>query len=66
MGRSVVRELVEKAPRVVPGEGWHVHHVFFARAGFTDAARAEAESVGAALVDLERLDADLRRAVEKA
>jgi AAA+ ATPase superfamily predicted ATPase len=66
MGRSVVRELMEKAPHVVPGEGWHVHYVFFARAGFTDAARAEAESVGASLVDLERLDADLRRAVEKA
>jgi len=56
MGRSVVRELVEKAPRVVPGGDWRVHYVFFARAGFTDAARAEAESVGAALVDLEALE----------
>jgi len=71
VGRSVVRELVDKAPRVVPpsgsprerGEGWQVHYVFFARAGFTDAARAEAESVGARLVDLETLDADLRRAL---
>jgi hypothetical protein len=32
----------------------------------TDATLAEAEAVGAALVDLERLDADLRGAVEKA
>jgi hypothetical protein len=61
----VVRELVGKAPRIVPGEGWHVHYVFFARAGFTGAARAEAEAVGALLVDLERLDADLGRALER-
>lgn len=62
VGRSVIRELVEKAQRVVPGEGWRVHYAFFARAGFTDAARAEAESLEASLVDLETLDADLRRA----
>jgi len=37
-----------------------VHYVFFARAGFTDAARAEAETVGAQLVDLMQLDADLK------
>jgi len=60
--RPVVRELVEKTPRVVPGEGWQVHYALFARTGFTDAARAEAEGVGATLVNLERLDADLRQA----
>ena len=65
VGRSVIRELVGKAKRVVPGEGWRVHYAFFARAGFTDAARAEAESLEASLVDLETLDADLRRALEK-
>jgi AAA+ ATPase superfamily predicted ATPase len=65
VGRGVIRDLIEvKAPKVLrdlPGEGesWHVHYAFFARSGFTDAARAEAESVGAQLVDLERLDADL-------
>jgi AAA+ ATPase superfamily predicted ATPase len=64
VGRSVVRELVDKAPRVVPGQDWTVHYAFFARSGFTDAARAEAESVGGTLVDLERLDADLREALE--
>jgi AAA+ ATPase superfamily predicted ATPase len=64
VGRSVIRELVDKAPRVAPGEDWAVHYVFFARSGFTDAARAAAESLGATLVDLERLDGDLREALE--
>lgn len=63
VGRSVIHELVDKAPHVVPGKSWQVHYVFFARAGFTDAARAEAESVGARLMGLETLDADLRRAL---
>jgi len=61
VGRAVIRELLAKAPRVVPGEDWQVHTVFFARAGFTDAARAEAEAVGAQLVDLAQWDADLRQ-----
>jgi hypothetical protein len=43
------------------GEGWRVHYAFFARAGFTDAARTEAEAANAQLVDLETLDVDLRR-----
>jgi hypothetical protein len=66
VGRSVIRDLIEtKTPKVLKdlpseGEGWQVHYAFFARAGFTDAARAEAEAVEAQLVDLERLDADLR------
>jgi hypothetical protein len=58
MGHSVVQELVEKAPHVVSEEGWHVHYAFFARAG--------AGVVKVSLVDLERLDADLRWALEKA
>jgi hypothetical protein len=62
VGRSVVRELVDKAPKVVPGDDWLVHYAFFARAGFTDAARAEAKD--ATLVDLATLDQDLRRALE--
>jgi AAA+ ATPase superfamily predicted ATPase len=66
VGRSVVRELIDtKTPKVLKdlpgeGEGWRVHYAFFARAGFTNAAHAEAELVGAQMVDLERLDADLR------
>ena len=67
VGRSVIRDLIEmKTTRVLQdlpggGEGWRVHYAFFSRTGFTDAAHAEAESVHAQLVDLERLDADLRR-----
>jgi hypothetical protein len=63
VGRATIQELVDKAPRVIPGEAWQVSYVYFARAGFTDAARAEAKTVGAQLVDLETLDADLRRAL---
>jgi AAA+ ATPase superfamily predicted ATPase len=63
---SVIRELVEKTPQVTPtgregGATWQVHYAFFARAGFTEAARTEAENLGALLIDLETLDADLRR-----
>jgi len=63
VGQSVIRELVEKTPLVIPGEGWKVHYVFFARAGFTLAARQEAQKVEAILVDLETLDEDLGGAV---
>ena len=66
VGRSVIRELVGKTPQVVPEDDWRVHYVFFARAGFTDAAGAEAGSLAATLVDLERLEADLGRVLEKA
>jgi AAA+ ATPase superfamily predicted ATPase len=63
VGRAVVRELIEKTPQVVPGEEWQVHYVLFARAGFTDAARAEAEGVGTQLMDLVQLDRDLLQAL---
>jgi len=69
VGRAVVVELIkEKSGRVLQrlpdnGKGWTVHYVFFARAGFTDAARAEAEMVGAQLVDLATLDTDLTHSV---
>jgi hypothetical protein len=68
--RGVVRELVEaKTPKVLKqlpdeGAGWRGFYAFFARAGFTDAARAAGEAVGARLVDLATLDVDLRGAVE--
>jgi len=64
VGRSIVRELVKKSPQVVPEDDWQVYYVFFARAGFTDAARVKAETVGAQLVDLAALDAGLRQAPE--
>src|SRR3990170_5422610 len=63
VGRSTVRELVEKAPLVAPGKDWQIHYALFARSGFTDAARAEADTVGASLVDLETVDSALREAM---
>jgi hypothetical protein len=62
VSRSVVRELVDKTPKVTPGSDWQVHYAFFAREGFTDAAKSEAATVGATLVDLALLDADLQAA----
>lgn len=59
--RSIVRELLAKAPRVIPEGDWQVHYALFARAGFTDAARAEGDAVGALLVDLTTLDRDLHQ-----
>ncbi len=65
VSRAVVRDLVEvKTPKVLKelpqeGSGWRVHYAFFARAGFTAAARARARSVGAQLVDLATLEAGL-------
>jgi len=60
VGLCVVRELVEKTARVVPDEGFEVHYAFFARGGFTEAARSAGEEVGAELVDLERLERGLK------
>ncbi len=45
VGRSEIRELVDKTPNVVPGEDWQVYYAFFARAGFTDAAGEEAQVI---------------------
>jgi len=38
-----------------------VYYAYFARAGFTDAAREEAQTVSALLIDLGRLDNDLSK-----
>ncbi len=59
VGRPVIMELIAKTPKVIPGADWRSHYVFFSRAGFSDAARAEAETVNAILVDLEELEAGL-------
>ena len=61
VGRKVLTDLMAKASKVVPdgGEGWTVHCVLFARAGFTDATRAEAAQHEVLLVDLETLGRDL-------
>ncbi len=60
VGRAIIRELVDKVPLVLP-EGWTGHLYFFARDGFTEAAQAEAEALGAHLVTLADVDATLRR-----
>ncbi len=63
--RQVIRELIDhKTPLTLAslpdsGKGWQVSHAFFARAGFTDAARREAKAAGAFLVDLNELDQTL-------
>jgi len=65
ISRPIIRELVEqkatKVLKVLPdeGKGWQVYYAFFARTGFTDAARTEAAVVNAMLVDLHQLDEDL-------
>jgi hypothetical protein len=66
VGRALIRELVEtKTPKVLAslpkqGAGWTVHYAFFARAGFTEAAQAQAKRHQIELVDLARLDRELR------
>jgi uncharacterized protein len=70
VGRALVRELVEvKTPKVLAtlpgkGEGWAVHHVFFARAEFTEAGRSEAAQRGMTIVTLAQLDETLRADAE--
>jgi AAA+ ATPase superfamily predicted ATPase len=64
--KRIVRDLIEaKTPKVLKslpeaGEGWQVHYAFFSRNGFTEAARSLANDHSAQLVDLNRLDHDLR------
>lgn len=59
VGRGVVDELVAKTDKVVPAGDWEVCYGLFARAGFTDAARAAAQDHRALLIELEQLDKDL-------
>lgn len=72
VGRALLKDLVEtKTPRALAalpdkGTDWTVHYAFFARAGFTEAAQAEAEQHQVTLVDLKRLDTGLRGAQEEA
>lgn len=63
VGRGILTDLVETTPRVAPDTDWTAHYALFGRAGFTDAARVEAEAIDAQLVDLSTLDADLQRAL---
>lgn len=63
MGREVIRALAAKTGRVLPGKGWQVHYVYFARQGFT-AAEAEAGGLDAKLVTLEQMESDMREWVQ--
>jgi hypothetical protein len=64
--RDVVTGLVnDKTLKVLQslpeeGKGWRVHYAMFVRTGYTPAARALAEERKAQLVDLKRLDQDLK------
>lgn len=57
--RPVILDLFERAKKVIPADDWQVQYAFFGRAGFTDAAREEAETTRADLIDLGRLESDL-------
>jgi AAA+ ATPase superfamily predicted ATPase len=61
VGRKVVRELADKTELVLPEvlEGWQVHYSFFARNGFTAAARQEAGQIGATLLTLPEMEPDI-------
>jgi len=64
VGRAVLRDLVNKSPLVIPDPDWRIFYALFARAGFTNPTRVEAEKLGALLVDLETIDTDLRNALK--
>jgi len=59
VGRSVVRELVEKQATAAPGSEWQAYYALFSQAGFTEPALKENET--AIYVDLAALDAALSR-----
>ena len=56
VGRSIVRDLIEKSVKVTPGNDWRVILALFSRAGFTDAAIQENEM--GLNIDLATIDAD--------
>lgn len=60
VGREVITGLIEKSQLVIPTPEWTIHYAFFARAGFTDAAIAEAQAVKAQMISLAKLDGALR------
>jgi AAA+ ATPase superfamily predicted ATPase len=76
MDLEAVRELVKNTSAIIPkkGKAWSVYYVIFSACGWTNEARAEAEQLvadagrrrrwqpaGIKLLDLEEVDADLRR-----
>ncbi|MBI3764496.1 MAG: ATP-binding protein [Chloroflexi bacterium] len=61
VGRDVIRELIDKTPKVVPqgGKGWQTQYAFFARERFTDAARDEAGKHGSLLTTLTEMEREI-------
>lgn len=60
VGRTVIRTLLEKTTKVVPTEGeWRIHYAFFARQGFTEAARSEVAHQSTQFVTLAQLESDM-------
>lgn len=62
VAREIIRELIDKTPLVVPdgGEGWRVYYAFFARDGFTTAAREEAEQFSSLMLTLPEMESGLK------
>ncbi len=62
VGRDVIRELIDKTPKVVPdnGVGWQVHYAFYTRNGFTEAAHTEARVHNAQLQTMAEMESGLR------
>jgi AAA+ ATPase superfamily predicted ATPase len=66
VGRDVIQTLIKKTDKVLPGSAtWQVHYTFFARQGFTEAARALAAEHNALLVTLAQIEADMRRWLQR-
>jgi len=62
VARDVVQTLFDKTAKALPGDdNWRVQYAFFARRGFTPAARELAAARQAHLVTLPQLEADMRR-----
>ncbi len=62
VGRDVVRVLMDKTEKVLPGQfRWNVHYAFFARRNFTPAAKALAQEHQALQITLEQMEADMQR-----
>jgi uncharacterized protein len=62
VGQEVIRALMDKTAKVLPGNvAWQVHYAFFARHGFTAAATSQAQEHKARLVTLAQLEADMQR-----
>ena len=57
MGRGILTDLVALSHRMPEvAAGWQTSYALFSRAGFTDAARQEAQQMGAQLIDVRAIE----------